>query len=239
MGWKLFLHSVRMVLDNLGVALRLSALLYLVQMAFTVFLFVTPDDSLQQPTAGTVELLLLSIFAVVASLWIAVGWHRFVLTGEEPAGFVPRWHGSEMLSYFGRSLLIGFMLIALGSVIAGLVLGIGSSPALIGLMTFGLVGLGSYIFFRVGLVLPASAMGKRMKMRESWDATSGDSTALLQLALIVIGAKLLIEIPGMIDGNTTGPISLIYGLVIDWFVTMFGVSLLTTLYGVFIEGRRL
>ena len=39
MGWKIFMHSVRMVLDNLGVALRLSLLLYLVQVVFTVFLF--------------------------------------------------------------------------------------------------------------------------------------------------------------------------------------------------------
>ena len=80
MGWKMFLHSVRMVLDNLGVALRLSLLLYLVQVVFTVFLFTSPGggDPMQQTPAGAGEMFLLSLFAVVSSLWIAVGWHRFV-----------------------------------------------------------------------------------------------------------------------------------------------------------------
>ncbi len=242
MGWKYFLHSVRMVLDNLGVALRLSAVLYMVQMALTVFVFVSPGgaDPTQQTPEAAGELLILMVFSLIASLWIAVGWHRFVLTQEPPAGIVPRWHGPELLRYFGRSLLIALLLVAGGAVIGGLVLGVASQvPALAGLAIFGLVGLGSYVFFRVGLVLPAAALGRSLTMRESWAATGRDSTALLQLALIVMAGQFLIEIPGMIDGDAGGPIALIYDLVINWFVTMFGVSLLTTLYGVFIENRRI
>ena len=242
MGWKMFLHSVRMVLDNLGVALRLSLLLYLVQVVFTVFLFTSPGggDPMQQTPAGAGEMFLLSLFAVVSSLWIAVGWHRFVLTGETPPGFVPRWHGSEMLSYFGRSLLIGLLLIAIASVIGGLALGLAAQvPALTGMVVFGLVGLCSYVFFRLGLVLPAAALGQSLKLRESWDATKRDTTALVQLAVIVMGGRLLIEIPGMIDGTTGGVVSLVYNVVLNWFVTMIGVSLLTTLYGYFVERRRI
>ena len=102
-----------------------------------------------------------------------------------------------------------------------------------------LLGLCSYVFFRLGLVLPAAALGQSLKLRESWDATKRDTTALVQLAVIVMGGRLLIEIPGMIDGTTGGVVSLVYNVVLNWFVTMIGVSLLTTLYGYFVEGRRI
>ena len=92
MGWKLFVHSVRMVLDNLDVALRLSGLLYLVQAGWMVFIyaFASGGASVQETPAGAGELLIMGLFAIVSSLWIAVGWHRFVLSGEAPAGVLPR-----------------------------------------------------------------------------------------------------------------------------------------------------
>lgn len=243
MGWKLFLHSVRMVLDNLGVALRLSAVLYVVQeILFTTLIGKTAG---QTPAAagGLMDVLIALITLVVTvlfGLWIAVGWHRFVLTGEQPAGLVPRWHGSAIGAYLWKSLGIGLLLGLMFGVLAGLALGVTQAiPQLAGLVTFGIVGLASYIFFRIGLVLPAAAMGRPLTLRESWEATKSDDKALFVLALIVMGGRLLIEIPAMIDGDSSGPISLIYSIVINWFVTMFGASLLTTLYGRFIEGRRI
>ena len=110
-------------------------------------------------------------------------------------------------------------------------------PGLLGMVSFGLVGLISYLFFRVGLVLPAAAVGRPLTMRESWQATGEGDKAVLMLALIVIGAQVLISVPAMIDGNTSSVVSLIYSVVVNWFVTMIGVSILTTLYGHFIEGR--
>ena len=43
MGWKIFVHSVRMVLDNLGAALRVSLLLYLVQVVNQVIVYASPQ----------------------------------------------------------------------------------------------------------------------------------------------------------------------------------------------------
>jgi len=181
MGWKIFMHSVRMVLDNLGPALRVSAVLYLLQAASQIVTFMMPqaDPKGGDPAAAPVaagELLILMILALVASLWIAVGWHRFVLTGETPRGWLPAWHGSEMLSYLGRSIVIG-LLIGLGiAVIGGLAMGVAmAAPGLVGLVAFGLVGLASYVFFRIGLILPAAALGKTLSLGESWKATAKDT----------------------------------------------------------------
>ena len=43
-GWRIFVHSVRMVVDNLGTALRLSLVLYLVQVAGAVLLLSALTD---------------------------------------------------------------------------------------------------------------------------------------------------------------------------------------------------
>ncbi|EIE50081.1 hypothetical protein AL036_01950 [Salipiger aestuarii] len=243
MGWKLFLHSIRMVVDNLGVALRLSAVLYVAQEILFTTLIGTSAGQTAPSSGGLPEILIALLTLVVTvlfSLWIAVGWHRFVLIGERPAGFAPRWHGSEIGAYLWRSLGLGLMLGLLFGVLAGLALGVTQAvPQLGGVIAFGLVGLASYVFFRLGLVLPAAAVAHPLTLRDSWEATRSSDNALLVLALIVMGGRLLIEIPAMIDGDSSGPVSLIYSVVINWFVTMFGVSLLTTLYGHFIEGRHI
>lgn len=245
MGWTIFMHSVRMVLDNLGPALRVSAVLYLLQAASQILTFFMPqaDPTAGDPTVAPVaagELLLLMVLALVASLWIAVGWHRFVLTGETPRGWLPAWHGSEILSYLGRSIVIG-LLIGLGiAVIGGLAMGVAMAvPGLMGMVAFGLVGLASYVFFRIGLILPAAALGEKLSLGESWQATAKDDKAILVLALIVMAGQFLISVPAMIDGNSSSVISLVYSIVVNWFATMIGISVLTTLYGYFVEGRSL
>jgi hypothetical protein len=46
-----------------------------------------------------------------------------------------------------------------------------------------------------------------------------------------------VQIPSMVSANPGSLISLIYGQVTGWFLMMFGVSTLTTLYGHYVEGR--
>lgn len=240
-GWRIFVHSVRMVVDNLGTALRLSLVLYLVQVAAQVQAYMGPVDPAQLPDdmAPGLTQLVLTLLAAVASLWIAVGWHRFVLTGEPPAGLLPRWHGSAILSYLWRSIKIG-LLIVLALMVAGLVVtlvALALGPQVAAVFGFGLVGLGSFLFFRMGLVLPAAALGQPLAVREAWRATKRDDGAVITLAFLVIGGSLLIELPAMIDGGSATTVSLIYGVVVNWFATMIGISILTSLYGHFIEGR--
>ena len=84
-----------------------------------------------------------------------------------------------------------------------------------------------------GLVVPRLPLS----VREAWRATKRDDGAVITLAFLVIGGSLLIELPAMIDGGSATTVSLIYGVVVNWFATMIGISILTSLYGHFIEGR--
>ncbi|NDW32060.1 hypothetical protein [Salipiger sp. PrR007] len=240
-GWRIFVHSLRMVVDNIGTALRVSLVLYLVQAASQIATYLHADDA--GPDGLPVQViglpaLALVVLAVLASLWIAVAWHRFVLTGEEPRGWLPRWHGGEILGYFGRSILIA-LVIFLGMMISAIPVAlIGAAvPGLAPVLVFGLVGLGGYLFFRLGLILPASAVGEKLTLKQAWRATAEDDGAVVTLAMLVIGGSLLVELPALIDNSAGSIVNLVYGLVINWFATMIGISVLTSLYGHFVEKR--
>ncbi|MFZ5963627.1 hypothetical protein ACOXXX_11790 [Thalassococcus sp. BH17M4-6] len=245
-GWQIFAHSVRLVFSNLEQALRVSLVLYLVQVANQVAFFLNPPEMVEvggmsypeMSAGGTFQSLILGLLAVVASLWIAVAWHRFVLAEEYPQGWLPRWHGSNMLSYLGRSILVG-LLITLAVLVVSVPLGLitMAAPGLAALLPILMVGLAAFLFFRLSVMLPAAALGHKMKLGEAWEETSGETDTILVLAAVVAGASILIQLPTMLNGDPGSFISLIYGLVVNWFATIIGISLLTTLYGHFIEKR--
>ena len=237
-GITLFSHSVRLVIDNLGDAFRLSIVPYILIIAAQVHTF-SIGRALQDATdidrlmSFSFVNLILSLASVVASLWIAVAWHRFVLLEEQNDGWVPPFNGRVMWGYFGWSLVIGILiaLIAGGfALLVGTVIG----PALGGILA---AGIGAIIFFRLGLVLPAYAVGRKLSFSEAVNATKGETGTVLVLGFLAIVANILISLPTLLSGNPFSPISLIFSLVLGWFALIIGISLLTTLYGHFVEGR--
>jgi hypothetical protein len=242
-GWQIFMHSVRLVLRNLGPALRVSALLYAVQVAGQVSALFSPLEAAETPAItpeGSALSLILGLAAIVASLWIAVGWHRFVLEEEYPEGWLPRWHGSTLLRYLGRSILVG-LVVVLGVLAAFIPIGIflAVAPGVAGLFAFGMIGLGAYLFFRLGVALPAAAVGEPLSLREAWRATKDADGAVVVLAFIVIGASVIIQAPALMNPDPASPINVVYTIVTGWFATIIGISVLTTLYGHYVQGRAI
>ncbi|MFZ7091019.1 hypothetical protein [Primorskyibacter sp. 2E233] len=237
-GWAIFVHSVRLVMNNIDVALRVSLVLYLVQGAYQLTAFqYAPEGGgqpAQLPPQAALPLLVLGIAAVIASLWIAVAWHRFVLLEERPSGWLPNWHGGKILGYLGRSMLIGVLISVVLLVTLSVVMVI---PPLQVVILPGMVLAGSYFFFRLGVMLPAGAIDRKMKLAESWNATKDKDGAIVVLALIMMAGAFVLQIPSLVNGDPSSPISLVYDLVTGWFATMIGVSILTTLYGHYVEGR--
>ena len=245
-GWQIFTHSVRLVLSNLDEALRVSLVLYGVIAASQIATWLNPPETRQVdgvafPVTGAehaAQNVILAVLAIIASLWIAVAWHRFVLVGERPKGWLPRWHGTNMLGYLGRSILLGLVVViavAIVSVPLGLLAA--GLPGLMLLVPFVIVAFGSVLFFRFGVVLPAAAIGEKVTFRRAWSAMQGESGTIVVLAALVVGASLLLQLPTLLSGDPYSLISLIYGLVVNWFATIIGISVLTTLYGHFIERR--
>ena len=107
------------------------------------------------------------------------------------------------------------------------------------LATAASVGIGSYAFFRLSPVLPAIAVGQDMSFGDALAATRDSGATLFGLAGLMILGSLLLQMPTILSGDPGSVISLVYGIVVGWFATMIGVSLLTTVYGHYVEGRAI
>lgn len=255
-GLQIFLHSVRQVTGNLGGALRVSLVPYAIQMGVALALMgpvaiANHEPALRLGGEGATENLLsalLVVFAmVITSIWVAIAWHRFVLKGEAPTGWLPGFKGGRSWSYFLRSL--GIVLICmLAAIPLGLVVaGLGASlvdpianPKLFGLLASGIVVLPiSYVSYRLSAALPSPALDKTGLFSEGWDATREDKFAILVLSIITTAVLSgLPYLASLIFGDSI-MFAVIWEMVFGWVVLMIGLSILTTLYGHYIEGRPL
>ncbi|MFW2542855.1 hypothetical protein ACN2XU_09450 [Primorskyibacter sp. 2E107] len=241
-GWTIFTHSVRLVLSNLEMALRVSLVLYLLQAAYHVMAFMAAPEAAEPSVFAPSDpvfdlpLLLLGLGTIVSSLWIAVAWHRYVLVEEMPAGWLPRWHGDKILGYLGRSIMLGLLIFLVLAVTMVVVVVL---PALQAFIMPGLVLAGSYFFFRLGVMLPAGAVGEKLSVAECWSATRDKDGAIVVLAVLMMAGTFILQVPSLVSGNLYSPITLVYNLVTGWFATMIGVSILTTLYGHYVQGRSI
>ncbi|WP_339641515.1 hypothetical protein [Jannaschia helgolandensis] len=257
LGWKLFLRAVMLIIDNLGDALRLSAVPYLLVVAVTVWLSVsypewigaTGFDPDNMPPAGFLGGQMLVLLAnMTATIWIAVNWHRYVLLSETFDGWMPAFRGPEMLGYLGRSLLVGVIMllgIFLTSLVINLVVGMLAPPLAGVLAGTGGLFVGMILFYRLALVLPAGAIGQPITLSQSLEETRNHVGTVLVLAILTVGFTLMLQLPALIDGGgadataDAGPgiITVIYQLVIGWIGLILGVGTLTALYGHLVEGR--
>jgi len=251
-GVNLFMHSVRLVLGDWRNALRVTGLLYLIYAIPALLLglvFPQPQaghsaEAMAAAMAGYAPIgLIVGLLMLAISIWLAVTWHRYILLNEQPSGQLPTFHRSEVLSYAGNAILMVFIMFAF-SIVVGLVL----SPLLLlgGLgviiMSIVFISLALVVNYRLGLVLPSRAVGQRLTFGEAWAATKGQSGTILVLAVVSAVAAVAIDIPAMVVAFLPGIgtiLSLLWTLVTGWVKVVVGVSILTTLYGVYIEKRTI
>ena len=252
-AWQIFMHSVRQVTGNFESALKISLIPTLIMTVASVLLLggaglMAPDDGIESPgaVAGiSLGLIVMLIVLIAGSMWIAVNWHRFVLLGEAPQGCVPTFRGDRVWAYFRRSIGMFLVLIAaslLLTLIGGLVgalfgrlFGEGGliiSLALIVWLSMVLLG------YRLTISLPGAALGSELGLMAGLNATKDDNVTIFLLALISVFATLAL---GMLGGllSAIPVLGTGIGFLSQWLVTMVGLSILTTLYGHYVEGRAL
>lgn len=198
---------------------------------------------------GGLVILAVSFVAFAA---IAVNWHRYILLDEVPSGGDIFRLGGKIWRYLGNAILIVLILLLLSAVVMVpifvLVMAAESSPitgaaVVIAVPFFLFLAIFS---FRLGVKLPAVALGRRdFTFSHALAATRGSNLALLLILLfqfvLAIGASLLLL---FLEYLTTGihPIfgfiaSLLIQLSVNWILSIFGIIILTSLYGFFAEGR--
>lgn len=250
LGWKLFLRAIKLISDNLPAALRISAVPYGIAAVISVWVAsrwpefagvstMDLDPAAPPPSDYVTALVFSSLLTLAASFWIAVAWHRYILLAEQGEGWVPPFRGDLILAYLGRSLLVGLAVavlvmavVTMLTVLLAPIFGAGVSPLIGAVALF----VAMVLFYRLGVVLPAGAVGRRMTFGEAMRSTAGHSGTAVVLALLTVGFSILLQVPTMLDGSM-GAVTAIYQVVVQWIGLMLGVGTLTALYGVVVEGR--
>lgn len=250
-GVDLFVHSVRLVLADWRNALKITGLLYLIYAVPSLLiglLFPVPTQAGQLSStmlaAGPLALIT-AILAIVAFVWIAVAWHRYILLLEMPSGRFPEFNQSRLLSYLGYSLLIGLIGVVLSLVVSA-VIGIIALPLLgfVGAAITGIAALAALLIvgYRLAPILPSTAIGKPITLSQAWESTKNANVPIIILAVLSAVAAFVIDIPAMvlgIGGPVGGFLALLWTLATGWVKMLVGVSILTTLYGHYVEGRAI
>lgn len=251
-GISIFLHSIRMVLGNLGPALRIGVLPLLV-MAAAGWMFASNFTAPPEGGAPTIpdagafgSGLVAMVVQILVSLWIAVAWHRYILLEEEPGAFAPGWNGTAIWAYFKAALIVGILMILLAiplMMLAGFLAmpsmgASGGEPGLIaGLVFFLLVGIPlTWVGYRLGPVLAGAAIGQGQTLAEAWRATARGAVDLLVLAAVSV---LALWLPVMVVSVLPGVLAVVLNAVINWASVMVGVGIITTIFGHYVQGRAL
>ncbi len=185
---------------------------------------------------------------LLLGLWIAVGWHRYVLTNEQPA-LVPKLYLDRVMGYFGKSILIGLLVLPVVlffGAIVGFIVGPLFANAIIAQPFFAGAVIGLLIYVPVGVVvmrlsaaLPGVALEAGVSVFTGWRATVGQTGTIIGVVLLSVIAFLILSAPSFFLFAPGSVAAIIWQFATQWVQVMVGVSILTTLYGHFVEGRPL
>ncbi|MBY6140171.1 hypothetical protein KUV26_12050 [Leisingera daeponensis] len=253
-GWAIFKHSVRMVLRNLNYAVRIATGPVLIGVAVVFALLASAglpmtlmgdQQALSQAlAAGSFGLTLLAVFLTIVAvqIWVFVSWHRFVLLEEYPSGLLPAFRGDRMLAYVGNALLIFLVALAVmipAGVIAALVGGIAGEggAAVIALVIILFALFTAVAIYRLTPILPAAAIGQPLKLRDAWDKTRG-TTGTIMLLVVLLGLfNVLLQVVVDLSMAVFAPLGIVFLILATLVATLVNVSVVTTFYGHYVEGR--
>jgi hypothetical protein len=242
-GWKLFIHSVNMVLHNIPQLLRIF-LLPTILTAAIVYLMVRYLFNGTLDVASGIAPLMWRIAAIggvamALTCWGTVSWHRYVLLEEYPKGWIPAIHMRRIGAY-----LLGLLKLMLVGIAVFGVLGLVSVPLISGMEVFGValvLGLALVVLvfmYRLILILPAAALGQRLGLSQSLQKTEGAFGTLFILSSCLIGLQLIAELILYLMGDLVA-LAAVFQIVFGLFQGVLSISVLTTLYGYYVEKRQI
>lgn len=242
LAFRLVFHAVRQLLGNPGATLRLSlvpGLLWLGFAAGPMLLVGTPQLRVQG--GGVVPLVAAMLLALALYVAMAVAWHRHILLGE-PARLRGAGRGRQILAYLGR---VGMVLLALIPAMAAafLLLSVavrsGSQPAWIAAVAFAINVMLNALILRLLTVLPGAALRHPRPWGAAWAATKGQASTFLLLGLATTGAQILMPYVIGLMASASVTLAVLVHAALSWLGALITLSLITTLWGHFVEGRAL
>ena len=239
-----FMHMLNSIRHNWRVAVRHGlpwiALLTLFK-AWSLWSPQSPGDSFEQ-TMNWADFLALGV-GIVATSSIALSWHRYILLDEPPATVQPFRMDGLVWRYLGRSCFIGAVCIA---PILALGLLLEATPVALLPIWLALGFAFVVIVVRLSTSLVATAVGRNdFGLKSALIATRGNMVRILGLialtGLVEVILFLIVALP-MAAAQPTPPAwllpaTLLASVPIQLIAVLFNITLLTTLYGFFVERR--
>lgn len=259
-----FSHAVRSTTSNLSFAFHISwpwmaVLLPVVVAANYYIISQTGGDPQKSDATTTLASSLAAVVAMLAFASIAVNWHRYILLDEVPRGAERLRLDAMTWRYFGNFLLIlaimaaivvvlsvPVILLAIMAGLSGTLDGTGGGIVVAILLVPALVAVATALFYRFGIKLPAIALGRNdFGLRDAWRATGGNTWSIVGLGILY---GLLVPLCGLALSVVAGLLGLLGGvfaiavivaaqIVANWVLTLLGITLLTSLYGYFVQDR--
>ncbi|UXX81899.1 hypothetical protein [Roseovarius pelagicus] len=246
-GLKVIIHALRMVWGNRREAVQIGLAPVMLMIVATVILRIHDGPIWSMAHALSFEQVVLNAFAseeafllmllwVFATIWFFVSWHRFILLEEYPKGWLPPLHREESIAYLrAATWLFGIGIVALFVMVF--------VTAILGEVMFNIFVLGvallAFVIYRISPILPAAAVGRKMGFSEVLVATQGASLTILMVMVFRYAASRVLDatVAGAADIN--GALGLIVFGVLTFVLSLINVSILTTIYGHWVEGRPL
>lgn len=251
-GYQLLRHVVQQVFGNLGSAARIT--LPLLALPLIIMIVTNPEllTTMTQPVDPTAPpvpvenvdwlgVVLVVITGIIGWLWAAVAWHRFVLLEEYPGGVLPAFRPGRIGGYLVASFVILLIAIVVGiamGLAVGIVIAFLQNMAVGFVLGIGLVFGITWVVTRLGLILPAAAIGEPLKVSESWAATAPVSgQIMLPIIVIALVSGLASQLVAVALGQ--GLAAIVVMALVSWLQFLVNLALMTTLYGNLVEGRQL
>lgn len=239
LGWTIFKHAFSMLQRNLMPALQIFLVPYIIAFAAVYGLFWVVIGSDRIWGESTTLMVALSVLIMgFVGIWTVVSWHRFVLLEEYPTGWVPRINRGAMIAYFGRLLVLLLIVIvfALPAIFVTILAGESAGPGVALFFLYMLVV--AVVLFRYSIMLPGAAAGHVMSTSATWAATTGSTGPLIVIMLCFFVLNKLTQWIGMMFAQVP-MLYMVWNLPTQAFISVLWISVLTTLYGYYVEKRDL
>ncbi|MBI2719428.1 MAG: hypothetical protein HYX36_11820 [Rhizobiales bacterium] len=253
-----FGHAIKSTRDNLGFAFHVSWpwMLALVPLNVVEGLYFVPLGTgdgvhLAGDAPGTFLLAIFLIAAVniVGFASIAVSWHRYILLDEVAHGWQRLRLDAVVWRYVGNMILIAAILTlaSIPPVLVLVLIAAVTSPYLMMLGIYVLIVPMVAMFYRLGVKLPGIALDRHdYGIGQAWADTRDNFRQLVGLALLYLAVGLAVGfafwilqgILGRLAGSLGTAVSVVLQVGVNWVMTILGVTMLTSLYGFFVEKRE-
>lgn len=237
MAWRILMHAFKMIFSNWQEAIKLSFVPFALVVVLSFGLIYLAQSNPFVVSEWIVWGVML--VSVICSAWIAVNWHRFVLLEEYPKA-VPSFPTKIVLGYLWQSIKVGAPLIV--AVFAALLVTAALNfmlPIAVSIIFMMLViFIGVLFAMRLGITLPAASLGQKLTLKEALQKTDHLNGAIIGIVFLMLAVNVLATMV-MTNLVVLPVIGVAIYIVFQWFSLLLGASLLTTLYGIAVEGREL